>query len=461
LLAIAILMIVCLLVSACGKNKTDETDKNELPVMEIQTENFVFPTNKVDYVNSTINFYDGNAQYTFNDKDAGVRLRGNSTMGLLKKPFRIKFDKKISIMGLPENKDWALLADYLDPSLMKNYTALTLAKKLNMGWTPSAFHINLYFNGEYLGVYLLCEQINEDKGRLDLKTANDYTAGQSEYPFLIEIDGSMSVGAEYGIDPNDVFTIESFTDYKRFYGFPAEIKYPEYEDGRTDYATVYIIWYVNAVFGALSNGDLDTFTAMVDIDSFIDYILLNELFGNGDADSHNIFISKRNSEKMRFGPIWDFDLSCARFTDGRSDPEYSNITDIVTFLGESEYAINFFLAMGEQEYKKLTDRYFEIEYVITIYLGEIGNIKNKLTAAAAENDKLWYYDTAAYIGDILDSWYVGSNFNTEIPLTNGYGFAEDFNLTVWWLNGHKNYLHNLCLLSYNEVIKFMESLEIK
>jgi hypothetical protein len=135
---------------------------------------------------------------------------------------------------------------------------------------------------------------------------------------------------------------------------------------------------------------------------------------------------------------------------------------IISF-GDNGYAVNYLAAMGEEGYGKLTERYFCIEQILDKYLTEIYDYKNKIQAAAALNDILWYGDTAAFIDGIKDSWYLGERFDNSLSLSDGYGFNEDFDLTIWWLTEHKKFLHNLCTLTYSEVVEYMQSfgLEIK
>ena len=98
-----------------------------------------------------------------------IKLRGNSTLGAAKKPFRIKFDSKQSLFGLEKSKDWVLLANYYDKSNLRNYLAyLTANKMTNLGFQPSSIFVDVYFNGEYYGLFTLCEQMEVNPGRVDI-----------------------------------------------------------------------------------------------------------------------------------------------------------------------------------------------------------------------------------------------------------------------------------------------------
>lgn len=184
LIVAIVLSVIILLIPSKTK-----TFSHELPVLEINTEDEKLPVDKVNYVNSSFKMYntEDDDEYGLEvtmkqeygaDNSVGIRLRGNSTMKYSKKPYRIKFDEKQSFFGSAKNKNWVLLADYLDPSLIKNYSALTLAKVFNnMPWNSFGTHVNLYLNGEYKGIYLLCDQLDEKSGRLDLETNDAYKEG--------------------------------------------------------------------------------------------------------------------------------------------------------------------------------------------------------------------------------------------------------------------------------------------
>jgi hypothetical protein len=414
---------------SCGGGSEESITK--LPVIEITTDSGAFPNNKIDYMPSTVKLLneEGDEEYAV-DAAAGVRLRGNSTIRFPKKPFKIKFDKKQSLFGLPKNKSWVLLADYNDPTLIKNYTALTLGQEFdNLGWTPHAKHVNLYFNNVYQGVYLLCEQIDENEGRLDLETENDYTDGQSEYPFLVEIDTETGIGTA-GVDERDIFGVTNVREWT----INGEIKYPEAEDGRTDDATSYITNYVNAVFVALTNGDLDVFEELVDVDSFIDYILLNESLGNYDATIRSIWVHKKNGEKLKFGPVWDFDWAFAFsfydsngnkwFTAGETEGLHS---DESLYIGCGYFVQNFFKMLGTSGFHRVADRYLELEPKIDKYLSEIVSLKKYLKKSADKNVERWKKKFSS------DKYYYSEE----------YVFSEYFDTEISWMITHKSWLHNL------------------
>jgi hypothetical protein len=139
--------------------------------------------NKEDFVNATITI---GASVEFGPEFSAptqIRGRGNSTWTMPKKPYRLKLSKKSSLLGMPEERDWALLANYADKSLMRNAIAFCMGQMLGFAYTPRWRAVELELNGAYQGVYQLVEHLETGGQRVDI--GNDGENGQG---FLIEID---------------------------------------------------------------------------------------------------------------------------------------------------------------------------------------------------------------------------------------------------------------------------------
>ena len=130
---------------------------------------------------ASISVYDDSGHLDFAGSLA-VKGRGNSTWGLPKNPYALKLDSKNEILGMPKHKRWCLLADYLDPSYLRNNLAFWIGNKLStLDYTPRTREVNLVLNGKFCGQYLLTEQLKIDKNRVN--------AGDDG--FLMEIDLSL------------------------------------------------------------------------------------------------------------------------------------------------------------------------------------------------------------------------------------------------------------------------------
>ena len=137
-------------------------ERIDLPVMLITTENNKRIESKEEYLNCSVDLL-AEETLSFEGISARIKGRGNSTFGLDKKPYKLKFDEKISILGEDKAKEWTLIANHMDYSLMRNYLAYTVGDVLGLEFTTSANFVDVYVNEEYMGVYLLCEQVEVGK----------------------------------------------------------------------------------------------------------------------------------------------------------------------------------------------------------------------------------------------------------------------------------------------------------
>ena len=156
-----------------------------IPRVDVNT-NGVEILSKEDYVDCKVSVSGTEiSEYT-----AGIRGRGNTTWKYYpKKPYRIKFEEKVSVFGETKNKSWVLLALYNDFSIVKDRLAFTMADALGTDvFVPSYNYVELYINGEYNGLYLMTDQVDENKGRAGVKDDDVLESGATEVPFLVELD---------------------------------------------------------------------------------------------------------------------------------------------------------------------------------------------------------------------------------------------------------------------------------
>lgn len=271
-----------------------------LPMVLINTENGREPFDKETEIPSNIIIIDENGKVDI-DKPAGVRERGNFSRTFPKKPWRIKFEKKQSPLdAVAEGKKWTLVNNYGDKSLMRNVVAFEVAKRFGMAYAPWVRLVEVALNGEYKGVYQLGDQVDVRPGRVDIDEmdTNDITGEALSGGYLLEIDGYASSEPEG----------EWFTSYQKM---PVTIKSPD--DGGTSAQYNYIKNYFNRFESLLYSSEFDDpekgYRSMLDIDSFLQHMLTNELCGNHDECWSMYFYKKRNDPRFYFGPVWDFDLS--------------------------------------------------------------------------------------------------------------------------------------------------------
>lgn len=264
-----------------------------LPVMWIETENRAPITSKEEYVSAHMRLVEDvvtrGPGETF-EADMQIKGRGNSTWGYAKKPYRLKFNEKISLLGEAKDKSWVLLANYLDKSFLRNRLAFYLGSISNLEYTPSSHFVELMLNGRYNGTYELTEKIKVSDNRVNV----------GKDGFLIEIDALAQKEADA-----IYFTTEHIDQ-------PVNIKEPEVVIDDENYT--YIKDFVCKAEDTLYSDDFtdkdEGWQKYLDMDSFVDWYLINEISRNNDAWRwSSSFMNLRRGGKLKMGPIWDYDRS--------------------------------------------------------------------------------------------------------------------------------------------------------
>lgn len=282
-----------------------------LPQVVIATDGGVPITSTETYVNAsmTITLADGSASYAGTLR---IRGRGNSTWGMPKKPYRLKLDQRAGLLGMPAHKDWNLLANYADKSLLRTATAFQLGERLGMAWTPRTRMVTLRLNGDEVGTYQLVEKIEVDPARVAIDELDDDDISPEVVSggYLLEIDSRRDCEVLFET-PRDV---------------PVCVQAPGHVPAvpqQLDYIAGYLRDTEDAIHAATFADPATGYAAWIDVDSFIDWFLVNELFRNQDAASYSsIWQYKPRGGKLFRGPLWDYDLAAGNVDYGVGpDPE--------------------------------------------------------------------------------------------------------------------------------------------
>lgn len=237
----------------------------------------------------------------FTNVSAEIRGRGNSTWSeFIKKPYRLKFDKKIDLFGMGARKDWILLANAMDHTLMRNYLTFILANEMDDPYTSQSQWIHLFLDDDYVGVYLLCEQTESGEFRVDIET--EHTSTDLDVGYFIEYGGSADV------DDRKFFNFKRIADKRIIYQMTdhnAVIKYPKAETC-TNAQRDYIADYCNKTNDAILRRRWNDILELVDIDTFVDNFIVTEIMLNNDM-GWNFFFYKPAGGKLSLGPHWDYD----------------------------------------------------------------------------------------------------------------------------------------------------------
>lgn len=228
------------------------------------------------------------SSWNMNKVPMRIKGRGHSTWEFIKKPYKVKFDSSSKMLGMPKDKEWVFLANYSDKTLLRNILGFEMGKRLGMAYSPRYKTVNLFLNGEDQGSYLLTEQIKISSNRVN-STSTDITGG-----YLVELDNHT--------DNDFTFSVSSF---------PYAIKEPEEPTlEQQDYIKNYFTDAYNSLKSLKTSGAEKNYEEFIDVDSFIDWYLVNEILKNSDAANYSsIYFHKSSNEKIKMGPLWDFDLA--------------------------------------------------------------------------------------------------------------------------------------------------------
>jgi hypothetical protein len=247
------------------------------------------------------------------DQSSRFRVRGNSTAWtLVKLSFKIKLDQKARLLPSSSSKNWALLANFYDRSLLRNQVAFEASRRLEMAWTPTTVSVELWQNGSYAGVYQLAETAESGSDRLDIDTDGDDSAASKA------ANGGYLLEADHWADTDPHFTTGK--------GAQVFLKEPEFEGVDSAPYVAGVKTYLDEFETALySSGFADPTTGYrkyVDVDSFVNWYLLNELMKNLDSGyDASCWMYRDKDGKLSMGPAWDFDQSSgSRHGAGLGDP---------------------------------------------------------------------------------------------------------------------------------------------
>ncbi len=282
--------------TACFPFDKQEVKVGALPLFFIETDGEQNIDSKEKYISCQISVSNTkNAKYSFEASKAKIKGRGNSTWGMPKKPYKIKFEQKLDLFGNGEAKEWTLIANYADPSLIRNYLAYSIGAKMeHLMYTTTVQFVDLYTNGSYEGVYLVCEQIETGENRVNIEENLD----EVDTGYLIELDARA---VEEGQKDIDYFKIGN-TNYT--------VKYPQTDEEDWTLAHMdFIKNYTSEAFRALSLGHYQTVCQYIDVNTFADAYIIHELFNSIDVGYSSFFMYKDKADRLCAGPLWDFDVS--------------------------------------------------------------------------------------------------------------------------------------------------------
>lgn len=264
--------------------------------MNIRAKNEDWPTN------DHFTLYNADGTVDVERALCGARLRGNSTQNFPKKPFALKFDKKVGPQGMPTDKRWELLANWMDRTMLRNAVALDVAQRTEkalsdgLGWNPRGVNVELVINGRHVGNYFLVEKIKIDGDRINIHDCYEDVVDDgntnptvADCGYLLEFDDAM----------------DEVNCFRTGRGLPVMFKDEVPENGTLFNAVKAKVESIEADLEA------DNYAAayeQLDINSVIDYFLVQELtFNNEYKHPKSVYMYIDGDSKLTAGPVWDFD----------------------------------------------------------------------------------------------------------------------------------------------------------
>ena len=265
-----------------------------IPTVHITTEGGKPIDSKEDYVKASFRFEDPTRFYSDEETvevTGKIRGRGNSTWGMPKKPYRIKLDEKVDLFGSPGDKDWILLANYSDKTLLRNIVAMEISRICGMAWTPRMLSVDVYLNQEYIGVYTFCDHKEVAKDRVNIEVAAE-----------TDIEGGYYLEIEEAMDEPVCF--------KTVWDTPVMFHEPEYPtEAQQKYVKEWFNGFERALERVQGEHD-DAYRSYIDVPSFINYYIIQEITKNPDGNVRkSTYLTKEKGKPLEMYHVWDFDIT--------------------------------------------------------------------------------------------------------------------------------------------------------
>lgn len=254
-----------------------------IPIINITTKEHVEEIpDKTNYLEGTLSMQ-GFGLFEDIARNMSIKGRGNSSWDFIKKPYRLKFDKKVSLGGLPSAKNYVLLANYMDCSLLQNVLAFKIGTMLGLPYTNKAMPVDVILNGIYKGSYLLTNKPGIIAGSVDIDESNS---------IMWELDISYDEDLKF---KSPIF------DLPVMVADPSDIDDDAFEYWKNDF-----IEMERAVYQRKAG-------EYVDLEIAAKYLAVYEILRNGDIGYPKSFkMYKTQGGKYIFGPLWDFDVAMGK-----------------------------------------------------------------------------------------------------------------------------------------------------
>lgn len=393
----------------------------------------------------------------------GIELRGSTSRRLFpKKSYGIELkeingdDRSLDLFGFGSEEDWVLYGPYSDKTFMRNALIYLLSNQIGV-YAPETQFVEVEYGGEYLGLYVFMERIKRGGDRLVLERLNQAVTDPEAITggYILKIDKTsgdtdnsdwagdalysehLGFRSPYGAHSN-------LLDYGAYGDKRGEETYFLYEypdrDLITDQQKNYIQNYIIAFEEALLNDDFSqetrTYTNYIDLASFADFFILNEISANPDGYRLSTYMHKDRNEKLKMGPIWDFNLAFGN--DGRSSPSGWIYQYNQNFPGDL-WLIHFWWErlLDDPQFRAVIKERWELHKSGRLSIANINNIIDQWSVYLNENGAVGRnYDKWPVLGVALPfNSYVGQTYEDELNYLKGWitsrHFWMDQQISAW------------------------------
>ncbi len=283
------------------------------------------------YIDGPANVYNGHI---------GIEIRGASSASYPQRPYGVETrdstgaNNNVSILGMPSENDWVLISNYNDRSIIKNLLAYKIFGEMGH-YSPRGQLCEVVIDGSYQGIYLIGEKIKRDNGRVNIAKLNpDEISGD-------DLTGGYILQQNYWNSFNSFQSNFSPIDHPTF-DVHFVYEYPKPQNivpEQKAYIAAFIDSLETALYGPDFADPIIGYRKYLDVESFIDYFLVNEVSRNNDGFKKSVFFHKdknSNGGKLHAGPVWDFDwawkniLSCEIFQNNGGSGWAHHINDCFT-----------------------------------------------------------------------------------------------------------------------------------
>ena len=382
-------------------------DSTELPMVIIQTAGSIIPdepkiTARMRIIDNGINKYthiNDSAQY---DGYIGIEMRGSSSLyNYAKKSYTVETrdslgeNLNVELLGLPAENDWVLYGPFGDKTLIRNILIYKLSQDLGH-YAPRTRMVELIKNGFDQGIYVFAEKIKQDKNRVDIAglRPDEITGDSLTGGYIIKIDKTEGNFDGWSSEFGDAVTANGRTFF--------QYVYPKYDEIVPEQKQ-YIRDFMHHFESVLRSDDFDDpaigYSRVIDVSSFIDYLIINEVSKNMDGYRLSTFMYKDRDDNdglLRMGPVWDYNLAFGNYTYCGADQISGYALDFTSVCPGDAYRVPFWwdrLLQDENFTLQLRERYDELRntvfHIDSIY-ADIDSLLSMSAEARKRNFSIWF-----------------------------------------------------------------------